>query len=221
MSNTTLPEAIELEYQRIRDILAQSAIILQQQAANWEAIQQASADTDHKFQETDRQFKETDRQFKETDRKFKETDRKLARLENLFETQWGRLMESLVDGDLVPMLRQRGILVTDTTCRLRGQRADGGNFEFDIVAHNGLDVVVIEVKTTLRPDDIRKFLSKLKHIKQWIPRYQANRLYAGMAWLTTTAGADIMLQNRGLFSIRATGNSASILNPSDFSPRTW
>jgi len=200
MSNTTLPEAIELEYQRIRDILAQSAIILQQQAANWEAIQQASADTD---------------------RKFKETDRKLARLENLFETQWGRLMESLVDGDLVPMLRQRGILVTDTTCRLRGQRADGGNFEFDIVAHNGLDVVVIEVKTTLRPDDIRKFLSKLKHIKQWIPRYQANRLYGGMAWLTTTAGADIMLQNRGLFSIRATGNSASILNPSDFSPRTW
>lgn len=207
MSHTTLPEAIELEYQRIRDILAQSAIILQQQAANWEAIQQASADTDRKFQETDR--------------KFKETDRKLARLENLFETQWGRLMESLVDGDLVPMLRQRGILVTDTTCRLKGQRADGGNFEFDIVAHNGLDVVVIEVKTTLRPDDIRKFLSKLKHIKQWIPRYQANRLYGGMAWLTTTAGADTLLQNRGLFSIRATGNSASILNPSDFSPRTW
>ncbi|WP_274608970.1 hypothetical protein [Lamprobacter modestohalophilus] len=42
-----------------------------------------------------------------------------------------------------------------------------------------------------------------------------------MAWLTADAGAEAMLENRGLFSIRATGDSASILNDADFRPRAW
>ena len=192
-------------------------------------------ETDLKFQETDRQFKETNLKFqetdrlikelrdsqKETDRQFKETDRKLKKLEDLFTTQWGRLMESLVEGDLVKILNQRGIAISDTSSRVKGRRADGGNFEFDIIAHNGHEVVVIEVKTTLRPEDVHKFLHKLEHIKQWLPRYAGNTLYGGMAWLTAVAGAEDMAESRGLFSIRATGNSAIIINPSDFNPRTW
>ncbi len=185
-------------------------------------------ETDLKFQETDRLIKElresqkeTDRQFKETDRKFRESDRKLQKLEDLFTSQWGRLMESLVEGDLVAILNQRGIAISDTTTRLKGQRADGGNFEFDIVAHNGRELVIIEVKTTLRPDDVKKFLSKLDRIKHWLPRYAQNTIYGGMAWLTAVAGAEDMVQSRGLFSIRATGDSAAIVNAQDFHPKSW
>jgi hypothetical protein len=43
-------------------------------------------------------------------------------------------MESLVEGDLVALLRARGIAITDTTTRIKGQGADGGNYEFDIIA---------------------------------------------------------------------------------------
>lgn len=185
-------------------------------------------ETDRKFQElresqkeTDRQFKETDRQFKETDRKFKETDRKINELNDLFTSQWGRLMESLVEGDLVKILNQRGIAISDTSTRLKGRCADGGNFEFDILAHNGHEVVVIEVKTTLRPDDVKKFLHKLGQMKHWLPRYANNTLYGGVAWLTAVAGAEDMAMNQGLFSIRATGNSAAIVNAQDFHPRAW
>ncbi len=185
-------------------------------------------ETDLKFKETDRQFKETDLKFKETDLKFQETDRqfkasdrKLQKLEDLFTSQWGRLMESLVEGDLVSILNQRGIAINDTTTRLKGRRADGGNFEFDIVAHNGNAVVVIEVKTTLRPDDVKKFRHKLEQFKQWLPRYANNTIYGGMAWLTAVAGAEDMVQSRGLFSIRATGDSAAIVNPVDFQPKAW
>ena len=173
------------------------------------------------FKETDRQFKETDRQFKETDRKFKETDRKLNQLERLFTSQWGRLMESLVEGDLVNILTQRGIAIADTTSRLKGRRADGGNYEFDIIAHNGNEVVVVEVKTTLRPQDVEKFLGKLKQIKHWVPRYANNSIYGAVAWLTADAGAEEMAVNRGLFSIRATGDSAAIMNAEGFQPQRW
>ncbi|WP_242476717.1 hypothetical protein [Halochromatium glycolicum] len=158
---------------------------------------------------------------KDTDRRFKDTDRKLNQLEQLFTSQWGRLMEALVEGDLVRLLTERGIAIADTTTRLKGKRPDGGNYEFDIIAHNGEVVVVVEVKTTLRPDDVKDFLNKLNHLKTWIPRYAGNRLYGAMAWLTADAGAEAMVENRGLYSIRATGDSASILNAAEFRPRAW
>ena len=96
-------------------------------------------ETDKKFQETDRKFQETDRKFQETDRKFQETDRKfqeserrfqeskiendkmmkdlsdnLKKCENFFNSQWGKLVESLVEGDLLKLLEARGIEVKRT-----------------------------------------------------------------------------------------------------------
>ncbi|MBU0499430.1 MAG: hypothetical protein KJ558_15350 [Gammaproteobacteria bacterium] len=161
------------------------------------------------------------RLFRETDRKFNETDRKLNKLERLFTSQWGKLMESLVEGDLVNILNRRGIAIMDTSSRVKGKCPDGGNYEFDIIAHNGEEMVVVEVKTTLRPDDVKQFLGKLDHIKGWIPRYARNRIYGAVAWLTADAGAEAMAENAGLLLIRATGDSAAILNGEEFKPRAW
>jgi len=189
-------------------------------------------ETDRKFQEIAEAQKETDRKFQETDRKFQETDRllreqsqasekKLNALEKLFTSQWGRLMESLVEGDLVNLLTVRGIAITDTTSRIKGRHPVGGSYEFDIIAHNGEEIVVVEVKTTLRPDDVKTFLNKLDHLKEWLPRYAHNRIYGAMAWLTADASVEAMVIKRGLFSIRATGDSATIQNEPDFTPRAW
>jgi hypothetical protein len=61
------------------------------------------------FLETNQRFKETDLKFKEMERlldaKFRETDKKLNKATDLFTSQWGRLVESLVEGDLVKILR--------------------------------------------------------------------------------------------------------------------
>ncbi|MDZ7621737.1 MAG: hypothetical protein U5O69_04760 [Candidatus Competibacteraceae bacterium] len=183
-------------------------------------------ETDRKFQETERllkeQSQETDRKFQETDREQSQaTEKKLNQLERLFTSQWGKLMESLVEGDLVALLTARGIAITDTTTRLKGKRADGGNFEFDIIAHNGEELVVVEVKTTLKPQDVDDFIARLRQLKDWLPRYANNRIYGAVAWLTADAGAERMVENRGLFSIRATGQSASIQNAPTFTPRAW
>ncbi|MEA3639735.1 MAG: hypothetical protein VBE63_07305 [Lamprobacter sp.] len=42
-----------------------------------------------------------------------------AKLRSLSTSQWGKLMESLVEGDLVNLLRARGIAITDTTTQLK------------------------------------------------------------------------------------------------------
>lgn len=135
------------------------------------------------FQETDKRFKDTDRKFQETDlllrEKFKETDKKLNKLEQLFTSQWGKLVESLVEGDILTILNQWGIEVTDTIKRRSGRR-DGVDYEFDIIAINGSEIVIIEVKTTLRPEDIRNFLKKLKLAKNWMPEYADKKLYGAV-----------------------------------------
>ena len=64
--------------------------------------------------------KETDNKFKETDIKFKETDKRIKAAFDLFEGQWGKLMESLVEGDLIKLLQAKGINVHDTSMRRKG-----------------------------------------------------------------------------------------------------
>ena len=181
-------------------------------------------ETDKKFKETDEKFKETDKKFQETDRllseKFKETDKKLNKLERLFTSQWGKLVESLVEGDILTLLNQRGIKVTDTLKRRAGLR-DGVNYEFDIIAINGTEIVIVEVKTTLRSEDIRQFLDKLKQAKKWMPEYSDKKVFGAVAFISEDAGTATMAEKNGLFVIRATGDSASIVNTKSFVPKAW
>nr|VFK16033.1 MAG: Uncharacterised protein family UPF0102 [Candidatus Kentron sp. LFY] len=183
-------------------------------------IRELGRETDRKMQETDRQMQETDRRMRETDRQMQETDRRIAKVEALFTTQWGRLIESLVSGRLIDLLDKRGIHVYDTSHRVKGNR-EGRSYEFDIIAHNGEKIVIVEVKTTLRPEDVRKFVKKIKDARLLMPRYRDNVIHGAVAWLQANAGADEMAINQKLFSIRAVGDSAHIINESDFEPRAF
>ena len=171
----------------------------------------------HKFSETLAMMKETDAKFKETDAKFKETDKKIKEANELFTSQWGKLIESLVEGDLINLLRQKGIDVHDTSQRRKGNH-NGENYEFDIIAHNGTEIVIVEVKTTLRANDVKRFLSKLSKAKTWLAEYHSFKIYGAMAYLRAEEDSDPMAMNNGLYVIRATGNSASIINNDNFIP---
>nr|VFK13489.1 MAG: hypothetical protein BECKFM1743B_GA0114221_102823 [Candidatus Kentron sp. FM] len=192
-------------------------------------------EADRQMQETDRRMKETDREMKEaarerrkterfiremqkeTDRQIQETSREIKEAKDLFTTQWGRLMESLVDGSLVRLFNQRGIAVEDTSTRIKGSR-QGHSYEFDII---GQEVIIVEVKTTLRPADVQVFLGKLDNARNWMPRYRDNIIHGAMAWLQANAGAERMAANKGLFSIRAVGDSAVVTNEPDFEPKPF
>lgn len=168
-----------------------------------------------------RKLTEISRQQEETARQMKETDRRLRKAEGLFTSDWGLLMESLVRGDLVALLRERGVHVNHTQAgRFRGRR-NGEHFEVDILAENGREVVVVEVKTTLRPPHVKNFVSRLSEFEEWFPVYRGKRVLGGMAYLQCDPSLRKHAERQGLFVIRATGSSASIVNAPDFKPRVF
>ena len=193
----------------------------------FQEIAEKSKETERMFQEAAERSKETERKFKETDQKIKEaaeqvkeTSRGITRLERQFTSMWGKLVESLVEGDLIRLLNERGIAVERTHQRVSGRKKDI-NFEFDIIAVNGEEIVVVEVKTTLKSDNIIHFISKLEHVREWLPEFHEKKVYGAMAFIHTEENVITHAQNSGLLVIRATGNSASIINDNDFRPKTF
>jgi Holliday junction resolvase-like predicted endonuclease len=170
--------------------------------------------------ETDFKFKETDLKFKETDLKFKETDQKIKEAFDLFTGQWGKLIESLVEGDIVNLLQKRGLSVHDTSTRRKGNHK-GENFEFDIIVHNGDSIVIVEVKTTLRVKHVKEFVKKLKKASTWMDEYKNYKVYGAVAFLKAEENSDAFAESESLFVIRATGNSSSIMNQADFTPKIF
>ena len=114
-----------------------------------------------------------------TDKMFKKTDRKIKDLHDLFTGQWGKLMEELVTGDFVRLLKDRNIEV-ETIARNMEIK---GKAEFDIIATNGDCIVVCEVKTTLTMRDVESFLNKLEKLSDWRPEYKKKKVFGAIAFL--------------------------------------
>jgi len=200
------------EYQKLNEPLEHYA-----EPLNFEKVWLMFQETDKKFQETERLIK---KQSKETDKQMKETDRRMKKLQGLFITQWGKLIESLVEGDLIKLLNEREIEVQRTFQNVNGRYGDI-NFEFDIIAINGNEIVIVEVKTTLRPDDVADFLLKLDNAKEWMPEYKDKKIIGAIACLVEQSGSLKVAIKKGLFAIKTIGGSASIINKQGFEPKKW
>ena len=145
-------------------------------------------DAERRQKEADRRQKEADRRQKEMERMFqeskKEADHRHREMNKLFEGQWGKLMESLVEGDLVELLRGKGIEVDMTLQNLK-KKKNGEEWELDIVAINGKEVVVVEVKTTMKVKDVDRFVNRTleNFIEKIFPEYKDKTVYGAMAYL--------------------------------------
>ena len=157
---------------------------------------------------------------KETDRRMQETDLRLRKLDELFNGQWGKLMESLVEGDLVKLLAERGMAV-DHTINNPKKNYGPQRWEFDILAVDGREVVVVEVKTTLKVDDVDYFVERLHDFPELMPEYADRRVYGAVAYLKSHESVNVHAARQGLFVIRATGSSATITNDAEFTPRAF
>ena len=93
--------------------------------------------------------------------------------------------------------------------------------EIDIVAKNGTEIVVVEVKTTLRAKDVNKFSDILQRFTRLLPEYSGHTIYGAVAYLQSQDGAEMYAEKQGLFVIRATGNSSRIINKEGFQPKAF
>ncbi len=141
-------------------------------------------------------------------------------LKDLVTGQWGKLMESLVEGDLVKLLQDRKIDVIGVAERHK-RTVDGKDYEIDLIAINGNEIVVVEVKTTLGKRNVDHFLKKLKVFKDIFTEYKNRKVYGCVAYLRENEGSAGYSQKKGLLVIRATGSSASIVNKEKFKPKEF
>ena len=173
-------------------------------------------------EQVDRTTKAVDRTTKAVDR----TTKNLDRANGNFNNKWGAFLENLVRGDLVALLKSRDIAVERILSRMKFQRADGSiGGEYDLVAINGKEVVVVEVKTTLGAEDIDEFLGSLKKFKTHYPEYGDKRVYGGIAYLgSADRSPKTYAINRGLFLIQSPGGKpgvSTIINERGFKPKEY
>jgi len=191
----------------------------------WELFRE----TADRFKETDARldarFKETDARldarFKETADSIRKTDEQLRKLEGLFGNQWGKMLEALVRPGALGLFQERGIQVHYTYPRVKVQR-NGESREFDLLLENTDEVVVVEVKSTLRVEDVDDFLDDLDHFLDYFPRYKDYHIYGAVAGLDIAEEADRYAYKRGLFVLSVSGDGlVTILNSEAFRPRDF
>lgn len=186
-------------------------------------LKETRAILDEKFRATDEKFQETDEIMRATDKQIQETDRIVRSLTNKLkesEKRWGKFVEALVEGKLVEMLNDKGILVNLTLQRIKRKYNDE-DYEIDLIAKNGNEIVVVEVKTTLGIEDVNHFIDKLKIFKEVISEFKENTIYGAVAYIQQDSEAQKYAAKKGLLVIKAVGESAKIENRSNFKPKEW
>jgi len=190
-----------------------------------------SKERDREIQELKMMFQETDRKFQETDRKFQETAHRFKKTEGLFRQtkarmdeligHWGRLMEALVKPDSVRIFQERGIKIREVYPNAEAHR-NGDTMEIDLLLVNDSDVLVVEVKTTLKDQYVDDFLEDLATFVDFFPRYKGYHLYGGMAGLDIKDNAGKHAYRSGLFVVEITGEGlVKIKNDDKFRPKDF
>ncbi len=169
--------------------------------------------------------KRLDKKFAELAESRKQTDAAIKKMTGHFDSQWGKLIEALVEGDLIKLLVERKVNVyrtaTNVGIRYEDQRGKVQEGEVDILAVDTTHVVPVEVKSTLKVRDVNDFLKTLQIFKLACPEYKDKVVYGAVAYLKADERASVYAQKKGLFVIRATGSSSSIINAANFKAKAF
>lgn len=144
-------------------------------------------------------------------------DARLDRLTGDADNRWGRLMEALVEENLLRLLRKADINVIWVASRVRSQLY-GEWREYDLVAVGESDAVVVEVKTTLEAADVGRFVRRIRDFREWRPDYARARVRGAFAYLTRDQESAQSAEAAGFHLIQAVSGSARLVNSKDFRP---
>ena len=180
-------------------------------------------------QKTDEQLKQTDEQIlalKESQQKTDEQlDRTIKKLDDIGR-QLGEL--GLVQGEVAEDLFYRNVksVFTKRKMTFRNVRRNlkkKGMAEYDIVAVDGEQVLVIEVKNRLDKRMVDRFVEqKLPKFMEAFPEYRSYRVIGGMGALVVKDDVGRYAEKSGLYVLTQTDEGgAAILNREGFKAREF
>ena len=154
-----------------------------------EWLAKSSAEFDQRIRENNEQIRKSREEFNKS---MAEVNRNLGGIGN---TQ-GEIAEDLFRRNTKAALNEYGIPIDQVHHNLR---ATGGR-EYDIVAVNANQAVVIEIKTKLKAKDVEKFLqTQLPQFKSAFPEFRHYAVYGGMGALVISKEQELELCGLGLF----------------------
>ncbi len=149
------------------------------------------------------------------------TKNSIKSLNTLFKTQWGKLIEALIAPSGVRLFRERGIDVEQTSTNIEVYR-ENLQVEYDIILVNRTELVVVEVKTTFKPEYVDEFLESLQQFKFCLPQYTNYTVYGATAALKYEGKSDKYAYRKGLFVNRSSGEGLmKIANDTKFIPNKF
>ena len=176
----------------------------------WE---ESRAEHQRRMDEADKQRAEAAKQWAEHKRWMKQADKRWGDIANV----QGEIAEDLFRRNAAATLHAHGIQVDEVHHHLKGP----GTREYDVVAVNGSEAVVFEIKNKLRSDDATKFLgTQLPQFKTAFPQYEAYRVYGGIGALVMSREQEAEVAAMGLFVLtQGEDGAAHLRKPKN--PRVW
>ncbi|MFQ6042637.1 MAG: DUF3782 domain-containing protein, partial [Candidatus Poribacteria bacterium] len=75
---------------------------------------------------------------------------------------------------------------------------------------------------TLKVEDVREFLEKLRRFTFFFPRYKGSKIYGGVVGIQIEESADRFAYRQGLFVLTGSGEGMiRILNDPNFNPKNF
>ena len=156
---------------------------------NNEQMRKSREEFDQRIRENNEQIRKSREEFNKS---MAEVNRNLGGIGN---TQ-GEIAEDLFRRNTQAALNNYGIPIDQVHHNLRAT----GRREYDIVAVNANQAVVIEIKTKLKARDVEKFLqTQLPQFKSAFPEFRDYAVYGGMGALVLSKEQELELCGLGLF----------------------
>ncbi|GHV54782.1 hypothetical protein AGMMS49579_16060 [Spirochaetia bacterium] len=172
------------------------------------------------FQEIGRKQAETARRMEETDRRMKETDKRVGELTN----RYGEISEHMIIPNLKLSFNTLGYTFEKCSSDTKIEDFEHGIFaEADAFLENSGCVMVVEIKTKLRTDDIDDHVKRMEKFRAHADFHKDTRKYYGaIAGLLMSQSEKTYALKKGFYVLEPIGETFTITTPTGpGAPKAW
>jgi DNA repair exonuclease SbcCD ATPase subunit len=168
----------------------------------------------------DEHRKEIEKQIKATDRQMKETDKRVGEMANRF----GEVVEYMIVPNLVAKFRELKFTFTKAGIHVKIEDDENEIFaEVDAFLENGDKVMIVEIKTTPRSEDIKRHIERMDKLRRYANMRNDQRVYLGaIAGVVFSKELKAEVLRNGFYVVEPSGDTFAITEPTGrFHVRKW
>ena len=130
----------------------------------------------------------------------------------------------MVRPKVIDLFQAKGIQIETSVQGVKGYVDKQIYYEIDLLLINSSVAVIVEVKSTLRVEDIDEHRERMEKIKLVSPKgmnLSGVTMYGAVAGMIVDNDADRYAYKKGFYVLRQKDTLVEIVNDSKFQPKTW